>query len=149
MIKLSSYVNRDFIKDIEADTKVGAIEEMIALISKSDKIGDIDEFERAIRERENILSTGIGLSVAVPHARGNHIEDFVVAIGRCLNSIDYDAIDGKAVSLIFMIAGPKNDQKLYLKILAKISLLARNEDVKEKIRTASSIDEIYSIISDY
>lgn len=149
MVKLAQIISDDLIKDIDADNKSGAIDEMIAMISKSDKINDIVEFEQAILDREKILSTGIGLGVAVPHAKASHVSDFVVALGRCLEGIDFDSIDGKPVYLIFMIAGPEQQQKVYLKILAKISLIARNEDLKKRIMNAKNADEIFSLLSNF
>ncbi|MFP4458796.1 MAG: PTS sugar transporter subunit IIA [Candidatus Zixiibacteriota bacterium] len=149
MVRLSKYLSEDLITDIDADSKFSAIEEMISLISSSEHISDIDEFAQAIKDRENILSTGIGLSVAVPHAKGDHVNDFVVALGRSFEGIDYDSIDGKPVNLIFMIAGPAQKQKIYLKILAKISLIARNEELKKEIISAKSKEEIFKVLSKF
>ena len=146
MIKLSNFLKQEIIADITSNSKASVLSEMVALIGKSGKISDIKEYENAINTRENILSTGIGLGVAVPHAKTNHVSDFAVALGRTQAGIDFDSIDDKPVHLIFMIAGPEEQQKVYLKILAKISLIARNEDIKKQIIEAQSIEEIYNIL---
>ncbi len=149
MVKLSDYISTDIISDIASDTKSGVLSEMVALIAKSGQISDIAEYEKAIQNRENILSTGIGLGVAVPHAKTANVKDFAVALGRSQSGIEYDSIDGKPVKLVFMIAGPEAEQKVYLKILAKISLIARNEDLKNQIIEAADKEAIYDIVKEF
>ena len=149
MVKLSEYLSIDIISDLDSVNKMDAIREMIALISHSDKMKDPKEYEEALYERERILSTGIGLGVAVPHAKVASVDNFIIALGRSRKGIDYESIDDKPVHLIFMIAGPECKQKEYLKILAKISLIARNEDTKAKIMSVQSDDEIYELLQQF
>ncbi len=149
MVKLKDYIDTNIISDMASETKTSVLGEMVALIENSGKITDIQEYEKAILNRESILSTGIGLGVAVPHAKTAHVKDFAVALGRSQAGIDYDSIDNSPVHLIFMIAGPEDDQKTYLKILARISLIARNEDLKKQILNADGPEDIYDILKEF
>ena len=69
-----------------------------------------------------------------------------IAIGTCRNAIDYDAFDGQPVNIIIMIASPEGTHREYLSILAKIVLLFKNSDVRNRILKAESAEDIYSAL---
>jgi len=69
-------------------------------------------------EREKIVSTGIGMGVAIPHAKLTSVEDFFIAIGILSKGVQWNALDGGPVRLIFMIGGPDDKQTAYLQILS-------------------------------
>ena len=70
-----------------------------------------DEFEEAILSREELVSTGIGLGISIPHAKMNSIEKFFVILGICKNGLDWDSVDRKPVRAVFMIGGPEAEKK--------------------------------------
>jgi PTS system nitrogen regulatory IIA component len=127
---------------LTATTKAAALDELIEVVAAAPEIHDKDALWRAIHDRESIMSTGIGVQIAVPHAKLNSVEDFVIAVGIAPHGIEWDAIDGKPVGIIVMIAGPDRRQEDYLRILSRVVLLLRNPGNREKLLATESPEEI-------
>ena len=140
-----NFISVDRIKKLSSVNKKEALEEMVELIGISELITDKKEFLEKIIERENILSTGIGLGIAVPHVKLPSVKDFVIAIGVSKKGIQFDAIDARPVHIIVMIGASGRQGGEYIKVLAKIVLLLKNKEVRHKIVYANSSTEIYEI----
>ena len=147
MIDLKDHLDPARVRDLVAKTKDAALEEMVGLVCTSDAVTDRVALLSAVRERERVLSTGIGLGIAIPHAKIPGVSRFVVAVGRQPTGIDFDAIDGRPVTLVVLIAGPQDAQDRYLRLLARLSGRLRLDDVRKKILAAQSPDEIVSILA--
>ena len=107
---------------------------------------DRQAFFQAILEREKIVSTGIGIGVAIPHAKLIGYDDFFIAVGiQKLHGIDWNALDGSLVRIIFMIGGPENQQTRYLKILSHLTLAIKDEQRRKALLRAQSSKEIIQI----
>lgn len=119
---------------------------MVNLLSKSDKVTNQKALEKAIIDRENLMSTGIGYGIAIPHAREKSVKDFIIALGIHKNGISYESIDDKPVQLIFMIASPENKNREYIIIMSKLSVILKDSELREKILASDSEKEIYQII---
>lgn len=113
---------------------------ILALIDQVDATGRIPDknaFYQAILEREKLVSTGIGVGVAIPHAKLPGYEHFFIAIGvQNKPGIAWNSLDGMPVHLIFMIGGPDNKQAEYLKILSYLTIAIKNEERRKKILQA-------------
>ena len=120
--------------DIKATSKEEVIKELVAVAATGIDM-DIPQTLSAFMERENLGSTGIGLGVAVPHIRIESIDQCLVVFGKSNAGIDYAAIDNKPVHLFFMIFGPLREerQENYLKLMASISKMLRNADVRAEL----------------
>jgi len=147
MIDLKDHLDAARVKDLTSATKDAALEEMVALVATSDAVADRAALLTAVRERERVLSTGIGLGIAIPHAKIPGVTRFVVAVGRHAAGIDFDAIDGKPVHVVVLIAGPQDAQDRYLRLLARLSGRLRLEDVRRKVLAAKTPDDIVAILS--
>ena len=86
----------------------------------------------AIHEREKIMSTGIGLGIAIPHAKIPSVKDFVVGFAKIDQGIDFNSLDGKPVHFVVMIAGPDHQQERYLQLLARITLKLKDAAVRRR-----------------
>jgi mannitol/fructose-specific phosphotransferase system IIA component (Ntr-type) len=84
-------------------------------------IGDHRGWLKALYDREDVTSTGIGGGIAIPHAQHPSIRDFVVAIARCPAGIEFNAKDAQPVRVLVMLAAPPDDRPTYLKVLAGIA----------------------------
>jgi len=146
IIHISEIIRPDFIIDLQSTDKSSALGELLEAIIHSDKITDAKKFSKAIRAREKLMSTGIGYGIAVPHARDHSILDFVMAMGRSKNGVKYESIDDQPVQLIFMIGASDSQDKDYIKLLSRLVLRLKNDDLKNKILSADSPSEIYEII---
>ena len=147
MIDLKDHLDPARVRDLVAKTKDSALEEMVGLVCTSDAVTDRAALLSAVRERERVLSTGIGLGIAIPHAKIPGVSRFVVAVGRQPAGIEFDAIDGRPVTLVVLIAGPQDAQDRYLRLLARLSGRLKQDDVRKKILAAKTTDEIVGILS--
>lgn len=147
MIDLKDHLDAARVRDLAGLTKDAVLEEMVTLVSSSDAVTDAPSLLAAVRERERVLSTGIGLGIAIPHAKIPGVTRFVVAVGRHGAGIEFDAIDGKPVHIVVLIAGPQDAQDRYLRLLARLSGRLRQEDVRRKILAAKTHGDVVAILS--
>lgn len=146
MKKISDMISIDRVIILDAVDKETVLRQLSGLLASAESVGDKEELETAIFNRENILSTGIGLGIAIPHVRLRSVTEMTIAIGICRKAIDYDALDGQPVNIIIMIASPEGTHREYLRILAKIVLLFKNSDVRNRILKAEAAEDIYSAL---
>jgi mannitol/fructose-specific phosphotransferase system IIA component (Ntr-type) len=146
MIPVSPYLSRERIVDLQATDKAGALRELCDVAARAPEIGDGPAFLRAVLEREDIVSTGIGLGIAVPHAKIGSVKDFVLTLGRSKNGIEFHSLDGKPVHLVVLIAGPENRQARYLQILASVTLRLKNEELRRALLDAPDADACLTLL---
>ncbi len=147
ILQISDFIDETRIKDLEADNKKEALDEMLELISSSQNITNITAFKKAIFKRESLMSTGIGLGIAIPHAKIPECDDFVIAIGRLKNGIEYESLDDKPVRLIFMIGASDKQDKEYIRLLSRLVLRLKDNHILKELLQAKDKQEIYSIIT--
>ena len=99
-IDLRDHLAPQQVIDLEADTKDEALLEVVDAAALSGAVSDRDALVEAVRARERILSTGIGLGIAIPHARIASVDRFVVSVGRHGGGIDFESIDQKPVHIV-------------------------------------------------
>jgi fructose-specific phosphotransferase system IIA component len=132
--------------DITAGNKIEVIAELADLMYSSGEIEDENRFLDSVIEREGMGSTGIGHGVAIPHGRDCTAKKLLIAFGRSSEGIDFDAIDEEKVRLIFMLAVPKEEVGLYLKVLAELSSLLNRSDFRDDLINAKSPKEVIDIV---
>lgn len=133
------------IMELESATKREALVEIVDNLGHSDAVTDVEALKTAILEREEIMSTGVGLTIAVPHAKLASVKAFTLGLARSSKGIDYDSLDGQPVRIVVTIAAPDNDQNTYLRVLAAVMHVLRNEDNRKRILDAESPTEIIDI----
>ncbi|NGX34577.1 MAG: PTS system fructose-specific EIIABC component [Candidatus Anoxychlamydiales bacterium] len=142
-IKISDYLDINNITFLKAKTRNDAILELIDLLEKSKIVKEKQEFYKKIIEREKIVSTGIGMGVAIPHAKLETFDDFFIALGIQKEAkINWSSIDNLPVRVIFMIGGPDYRQNEYLKLLSKLTIAIKNDFLRRNILTATSKQQI-------
>ena len=117
------------------------LRELVTVLAESDGIADRDLVLQAVRDREAILSTGIGHGVAIPHGKSAAVPELRMAAGRTSVPVDFDALDGQPVQLVFLLVGPESAAGPHIKALSRISRLVRREDVRERLVRAGSAGE--------
>lgn len=100
----------------------------------------------AIAERERLGSTGFGGGVAIPHGKLEGIERVYALVARLATPVDYKAIDGGKVDLVFLLLSPPDAGAEHLKALAAVSRLVRNAGIVEKLRGARSRDALAAVV---
>ncbi|MCK4584281.1 PTS sugar transporter subunit IIA [candidate division WOR-3 bacterium] len=147
---LSDYVKiENIIPDFEGDDKNTLIREMGEVLTASEEVTDEGDFIDGIIKREEVESTAIGNGIAIPHTRGEFCKHLAISIGISKKGIDFDALDGKPVHIVFMIAAPEEARKEYLQVIAKIARFLKSENNKKKILDAKTKDEILQVIGDF
>ncbi len=131
--------------NVIADTKEEALSKMINLISKSGKIKDIEKFKQDVLEREKITSTGIGEGIAIPHAKSEQVISPTIAIGIIKKGVDYGSIDNEKVSMIFLLAAPKNND-LHVELLSQLSSFLVDESFVYNLKNSENPEHLLSII---
>jgi PTS system nitrogen regulatory IIA component len=141
MVYLRDYLDEKRIAIIQGGAKTEVLNRLIELSRSEESIRDFQKFRREVLKREAIVSTGIGMGVALPHVKTDSIRSFFITVGVFKNGVDWDSLDGKPVYIAFLIGGPEDHQQ-YLQILAKLTLIIRNEDKRRAIVAAASPEEI-------
>ena len=127
--------------ELSGTTKGEVLAELVQSVADAPQVGDTGELADALRDREAIMSTGIGLGVAVPHARIPSISGFIIAAGRTSEGVDWDSLDGEPVRIVVMIAGPAGEQQAYLKILARVALAVRKKEVRSTLLSIENLED--------
>lgn len=146
---LNNIISEKSIFFLDTTRMEDTIEFMVEKAYELKKIENQEEFKKAIFEREELVSTGVGLGIAIPHAKLKNIKDFFIIIGLTKNGLDWDAIDRKPVRAVFLIGGPENLQKDYLKIISRIMLLIKNDEKRAKLFSENNFSEIKKIFENF
>lgn len=145
MIKISKYMDPHLVVFLDADSRDEAIKTMVQKIYNAGKLQDQSFFYEAIIEREKIVSTGIGMGAAIPHAKLTAYDDFFIAIGILRKGLDWNALDGAPVRVIFLIGGPDDKQTEYLQILSSLTQAIKDEQIRKKMLTLNSPQDIIDL----
>jgi len=141
--------SRDLIvQNYYAFDKKSCLEEMVEFLYKNDVIVSTNDFFRAIMERENLMTTGIGRKVAIPHARSNLVKELNIAVYVLDNELPFNSVDDEDVKVIFMIAVPENAKEEYMKVLSGISNFLRVDENRELLFNAKTKDELFAILKE-
>ena len=127
-------------------SKDEVLRELVQLAADGLDPAAADAILAAVLDREQLLSTGIGSGVAIPHGTTPHVDQIIMAAGVARNPIDFDALDGKPVELFFLLVGPESAAGAHVKALSRISRLLRREGLRRDLRSADSNTAFLEII---
>ncbi len=146
-MKLSKFCDENLITfNLKSTTKAGVIEELVELAAGSTMIKNRDELLNDVRERENLVTTGVGYGVAFPHAKTRAAKGIVIAFGRSAKGIDFEAMDHRPVNLFFLIAAPEDAVGAHLNVMARLSFLMKSEENRQRLMQVSSPGDVLSLI---
>jgi len=150
VVKISEFVDPKGIKmELTAQDKEGVLRELVSLAAETGKISDELAILKAVRERENLCSTGFENGAAIPHPRQGHpdiVKELVAVFGRAVKGIDFEALDEKPVQLFFLLCAPTDSE--HLRALAKLSRFLKKEQVRKSLLEAKTPDEVLAIIKE-
>lgn len=127
-------------------TKQEVLRQLVTLIERTDGFADAESLLAEISEREELGSTGIGKSVAIPHVHLENVHEMHVAMMTTSSGVDFDAIDDEPCRIFIMVVAPDSDREQYLTLLAEISRLFRNDDVRKEVLAAQSVPELMEVL---
>ncbi len=123
---------------LASHSKDDVLRELVQLAMPAAGSAVLDSVVDAVRARETLSSTGIGSGIAIPHGRTNQVDSLVLAAGIARVPIDFDALDGKPVSLFFLLLGPESTAGAHVRALGRISRMLRHESVRDALMHATS-----------
>ena len=146
MINISEYLKEErIVLNLKANNKEEAVKNLAEVLRNQSEIVDFDKFLKDVFERENLGTTGIGLSLALPHARTQAVNSFVIAIGRIDGGVNFNSLDAEPAKLIFLMGTPKDEVQSYLKILAHLTRLLKKESFRSDLLEAKTSQEVIGI----
>ncbi len=137
--------SRGFVNNLNARSRPEAISELAQVCARITGL-DAADINDGVLVREQLMATGIGHGLAVPHARMRGLEEPVIAVGMSRAGIDFDAPDGIPAHVVFMILTPVHDDGAQLEILADIATTFKDEEVREKSRHVSGLTEFLALV---
>ncbi|MCC5830298.1 MAG: PTS sugar transporter subunit IIA [Phycisphaeraceae bacterium] len=147
---LTEILHADCIKvPLEARDKQSAIHELADLLGAGGYLRDPAGFKDAVWRREQTRTTGIGHGIAIPHGKVEGCDRLVMAVGACSPPIDFGAIDGQPVELIFILASPLDQTGPHIQALATISRMLTDPDLRNRVKKAASAADLYRIIKEH
>lgn len=132
-MNISEYLHTDLIAFLDEGSRDKVLETLVDVADRAGNLKDKEAFHKAIVERENIVSTSVGMGVAIPHAKLPVYDEFFIVIGILKEGVDWNALDGAPVRLVFMIGGPDDKQTDYLQILSGITSSIKDEERRKKL----------------
>lgn len=132
--------------NVRANTKKEALDKAIKLMEKSGKISNVDMYCKGVYDREEESTTGIGEGIAIPHCKSDAVKKPGLAAMVIPEGVDFDALDGEKVTLLFLIAAPNTENNVHLEVLSKLSVLLMDEAFTNKLKNAKSVKEFLNII---
>lgn len=146
-MRLSEILKPQNIKvPLEAKTKSEAISELVNLLAANGEISDPKQVMEAVLDREATRTTGIGNGLAIPHGKCNGTDHLSMAIGRPSTPVDFQAIDGRPVTLIWLLTSPPDKTGPHIHALARISRLMTIEKFRQALAQAKTAQELYDAI---
>ena len=147
-MRLSEILKKEnIIIPLVGKTKTEAITEMVTAMGKNQELLDAKKVLDAVLDREATRSTGIGNGLAIPHGKCAGLDHLVMAIGKPANPIDFQAIDGRPVTIIWMLCSPPDKTAPHISALAKISKLMAIDKFRFALNNAKSAQEVFDVIA--
>lgn len=134
--------------NVKAKDKNDIINKMAELMLKTGRITDVNEYKELVFKREEEGSTGVGEGIAIPHGKGNCVTEPSLVAMVVPEGVEYNALDGKPVNLLFMIAAPDTNSNVHLDVLSRLSTMLMDADFKNKLISAKSKKEFLEIINE-
>ncbi len=122
------------------------LETMTQMLAARGALTDSADAVTRLLDRERTMSTGMGGGVAVPHAKSPHLREMVVAFGQVPDGVDFKAIDGRPVHLVFLLMGPPDSTRQHVDLLARIAYLVKSPGMVDSLKRATTSEQVLAAI---
>jgi len=148
-MKLAELLQEKNIKiPLEGTDKRSVIEELVDILIDSNDVSNRKMILDAIFKREELMSTGIGNGIAIPHGKSKGVKELVISFGLSPEGVDFDSLDGQPVHICFLLIAPENVSGPHVKALARISRLLQNPDFREALLKCRTPSEVLKVIAE-
>jgi nitrogen PTS system EIIA component len=145
---LSDFISSDsVVSSVKAKTKKQLLQDLSARAARLTGLQERDIFD-VLLQRERLGSTGLGHGIAIPHGKLAGLKRIVGIFARLAEPIDFDAVDGAPVDIVFLLLAPEGAGADHLKALARISRLLREGSAVEKLRASRDASALYAVLTE-
>lgn len=139
---VATYLSVDSVHIAETAEKTTLLNEMVDTLGQSPVVHDVDALRAAIHYRESLMSTGIGMGIAIPHVRIDEVDDLTMCAALVRQGVEaYDSLDDQQVKLVFMMAAHSDQHSLYLKTLSRLSSMLKDEAFRNRLFLSADPEE--------
>jgi len=135
------------VPSLKANSKKQLLQELAERAAKLTGLPERRIFDTLI-ERERLGTTGMGQGIAIPHGRLAGLTKIIGLFARLETPIEYEAMDGQPVDLVFLLLAPEGAGADHLKALARVSRLLRNQQALEKLRAATKPEVLFALLTE-
>ncbi len=135
------------ILDLKSGSKRAVLDELAGQLDRAGKLNDQQQFTKDILAREEQSTTGIGDTIAIPHAKSGAVKEPAIAFGRSHEGIDFESLDGQPAQLFFMIAATDGANDDHLEALSRLATFLMDEKFRVNILEAESKQQVLEIVS--
>ncbi len=145
-MKISSLLEPESILvNISVSDKQELIETLVDTLEHRYDSQLVQSFKQAVIDRENLMSTGVGKGLAIPHAKIADFDDNIAVFATLENPIDFGSVDDKPVNAIFLLIGGTQKASIHIKLLSRISRIMNNDDFRAELLQAESEEEVLTL----
>jgi PTS system nitrogen regulatory IIA component len=145
---LSDFISPDSIAaSLKAKSKKQLLQDLSARAARLTGLSERDIFD-VLLQRERLGSTGLGHGIAIPHGKVQGLKRIVGIFARLAEPVDFDAVDGDPVDIVFLLLAPEGAGADHLKALARISRLLREGSAVEKLRACKDTAALYAVLTE-
>lgn len=135
--------------DLQAATKWAAIAELATMLLQAGHLSSLEEYLQAVRQREEQVSTGVGMGIAIPHGKSDAVLTPAIAFGRSQAGLDFGSIDSEPAHLIFLLAVPSSfADREYMQTLARLARLLVHDSFQKRLMHAASKEGVLSAVQE-
>ena len=146
-MKVSDFLGpKNVILEIQSRDKKGSVTELVELLYKDKKVKDLHKAINAVMEREKLGTTGVGQGVAIPHGRTDTVSELVSAFGISRAGVQFEALDGEPVHILFLLLSPSDSAGQHLRAIARVSRLFKDKFCRQALMEARSVEELLKIM---
>jgi len=131
---------------LRVNSKKQALQELAARAAAMSGRSDREIFE-VLMQRERLGSTGIGSGIAIPHGKLAKLDRLFGVFARLERPVDFEALDGQPVDLMFLLLAPEAAGADHLKALARVARLLRDPEVARKLRESRDAEALYAVLT--
>lgn len=132
--------------DLKPEPKEDLLRTMTRRLADVGVINDAEAMAQRLIDRERLITTGVKEGFAFPHVFSPQVNELTLSVWRVDGGTDYESLDGKPVEFIFLLAGPTAHQEIHLKVLARLSRIARTPGTLDALRGTKTPDEILEFL---
>jgi len=149
MTELARYLTTERVTILRSTTKAEALAELVKVLVASNGGVAAEDVLREIWTREELMSTGIGNGLAIPHVRMAGVSSAAMAVGVSAAGLaDYESLDKQPVHIVVLIVAAQGEHETYIRLLAKVAEALKEEDLRAAVTTADDPAEIHRILTE-